>query len=56
MLYEVITLFFFVKFTLKAQLRQQLALLRPLAGDVTLRGETVEDLHTALESSSYNFV
>ncbi len=44
-------LFFFVKFTLKAQLRQQLALLRPLAGDVTLRGETVEDLHTALESS-----
>jgi methyl-accepting chemotaxis protein len=44
-------LFIFVRITLKSQLRQQLELLRPLAGDVVLSGDTVEALHSALESS-----
>jgi methyl-accepting chemotaxis protein len=44
-------LFFFVRITLKSQLRRQLELLRPLAGDVALSGDTVEDLHAALETS-----
>jgi methyl-accepting chemotaxis protein len=44
-------LFLFVRITLKSQLRQQLELLRSLAGDVVLSGDTVEALHTALESS-----
>jgi methyl-accepting chemotaxis protein len=44
-------LFFFVRITLKSQLRQQLELLRPLAGDVALSGDTVEDLHAALVAS-----
>lgn len=44
-------LFFFVRITLKNQLRQQLLLLRPLAGNVALSGDTVESLKTALDTS-----
>jgi methyl-accepting chemotaxis protein len=44
-------LFIFVRITLKSQLRQQLELLRPLAGDIAMSGDTVEALHAALETS-----
>lgn len=44
-------LFLFVRITLKSQLRRQLELLRPLTGDVALAGNTVEDIHAALETS-----
>jgi methyl-accepting chemotaxis protein len=44
-------LFFFVRVTLKSQLRQHLELLRPLAGEIAQSGDTVEALHAALETS-----
>ncbi|GAB4174955.1 MAG: HAMP domain-containing methyl-accepting chemotaxis protein [Geothermobacteraceae bacterium] len=44
-------MFFFVRFTLKKQLRQQLDLLRPLTGEVEIRDESVEALHEAVATS-----
>jgi methyl-accepting chemotaxis protein len=44
-------IYFFVQFTLKRQLRRQIDLLRPLAGEVASGGETTEDLQRVVEES-----
>jgi methyl-accepting chemotaxis protein len=44
-------IYFFVKSTLKAHLRRQIQLLRPLAGEVASGGSTAEDLQQVVEES-----
>ncbi len=44
-------MFFFVRLTLKKQLRQQLHLLQPLIGSIDMKEETVEGLHQAVSTS-----
>ena len=41
----------FVRLTLKKQMQQQLALLKPLLGDVGSDGSSIEDIHQAIELS-----
>ncbi len=44
-------MFLLMRATLKSQMRQQLDLLKPMVGDITTSGETVEDLNEALAAS-----
>ncbi len=44
-------MFFFVRISLKNQLRRQLELLRPLSGDVALRQQNVEGLEQAVQAA-----
>lgn len=44
-------MFFFVRITLKRQLREQLSLLQPLTGRVKMDDESVEAMHLAVETS-----
>ncbi|ORJ58315.1 hypothetical protein B5V00_12725 [Geothermobacter hydrogeniphilus] len=44
-------MFFFVRITLKKQLRQQLDLLQPLLGTIDIEQETVEGMHQAVAAS-----
>jgi len=44
-------MYFFVRITLKRQLRQQLELLQPLTGRINMDEESVEAMHSAVENS-----
>ena len=46
-------IYFFVQSTLKTQLRRQIELLRPLAGEVVSGDETAEDLQRVVEESVF---